>query len=186
MKKNMMVALLLLVACSSKYSGFLSDYDSLEPHKENPGALYWQTDDIDLSGYDTLMIDPVQVYLAPGTQESELDPAKLRQFANMFHDALVKELKDYYSFTDKAGPHTLRLRFAISNIRSLPLTDEKDKSPRADATAALLEGEALDSASGEVLAMAVDKLADEELDQMATPDKRLQYAKALCEQWAKK
>lgn len=184
MNKKLIVTLLALAACTPQHSGFLDDYGKLQPVKDNPGGSYWQTEDIDLRGYDTLMIDPVQLYLAPGTQRSELDYGKLRWFANEFHKALVDALKDYYNFTDKPGPNTLRLRFAISNLRSLPLTDEKDDSLRTDVTAALLEGEARDSMTDKVLAMAVDKLADEEYDQMQPEHERRKYALALCKKWA--
>ncbi|UCF33420.1 MAG: DUF3313 domain-containing protein, partial [Phycisphaerales bacterium] len=154
-------------------SGFLADYSGFQEAAEH--APVWAYVDPDgrthklhariwedrknwnaLSKYDRILIDPVVVHLRPHAKAVWLDPQRLDRLTQYMHDAAVAAVEDGYPVVDEPGENVLRFRAAITDVRPaighVPM--DLDRRPaRAWANsrpgAAWLEGEAVDSVSGE-------------------------------------
>jgi hypothetical protein len=147
MRSICLLACVLATACGTgrgqrEFSGFLSNYSQFEA--EEP-RVYTFDSGQDLRQYDALIIDPVKVMLAPGSQAAELGDETLQKVADAFNEILLEEIGPYYSVVDRAGENVIRIRIAITDIVPLPETDEVDAGPRVDVGGASLEAEAIDS-----------------------------------------
>jgi hypothetical protein len=154
----------------SQQSGFLSNYAELQPDPKNPDLLiYWKNKDA-FKTSTKLMIDPVVVYLLPEAQQRAIDPADLDKLAQTFTQAIKSELTNsgVYEVVTEPGPGILEVRIAITNVE--PTGGTKNAAVKGAATAASvafapgasllvprvsvgkvsIEGEILDSASGQV------------------------------------
>jgi hypothetical protein len=155
---------------SSEQSGFLSDYSKLEPDPKNPNLLvYWKDKGV-LKNSHKFMLEPVTVYLLPQAQQRGIDPEQLDKLARSFTEALRDELtkSGRYEIVTKPGPGVMVLRIAITNLE--PTGRGKNATVKGAATAAsvavapgasllvprlsvgkvAIEGEMVDSVSGEV------------------------------------
>jgi hypothetical protein len=154
-------------------SGFLTDYSGFQEVAEH--APIWEHVDPDgqthklhaqiwedrrnwnaLSKYDRILIDPAVVHLRPNAKAVWLDPQPLDRLTQYMNDAAVAAVKDRYPVVDEPGEGVLRFRAAITDVRPAinyvamdlerrPETDWANSRP----SAAWLEGEAVDSVSGE-------------------------------------
>ena len=163
---------------SKQFSGFLGDYSKLHPDPKNSDLLiYWKEKDV-LKHYSKFMVDPVTIFLLPKAQNREIDPEDLARLTKEFHDDIVEELtKAGYEVVSSPGPGVLEGRLAITNVE--PTASKKNVAVKAGAMAAStavapgaallvprfsvgrasIEGELLDSASGERVAAFVTSRA---------------------------
>jgi Protein of unknown function (DUF3313) len=139
-------------------------------------ALYYINDQASLSSYDRIMLDPVEIWTAPGSKLSAV-PAKQRDAAaNTFNSELFKALNKRCTMTNAPGPGTMRITFALVDAR-LPnpvINTVATYTPYAStaygvasfalnggvgyfAGTATAEGYATDSESGALLWQVVDK-----------------------------
>ena len=153
---------------SNEVSGFLSDYSGLYPDPKNGDLLIYEKSKDALKNYRKFMIDPVTVYLLPAAENRGIDPDDLDRLARYFTDAITDELiAGGYEVVTEPGPGVLELRIAITNVE--PTGGKKNAAIQAGATAASvtvapgvglvvprlsvgkvgIEGEMIDSASGE-------------------------------------
>ena len=157
---------------SRKVSGFLGDYSGLYPDPKNGDLLIYERDKEALKPYRKFMIDPVTVYLLPEAEDRGIDPDDLDRLARYFADAITDQLmdSDRYEIVTEPGPGVLEVRIAITNVE--PTGGKKNAALKAGATAASvavapgaslavprlsvgkveIEGELLDSVSGERIA----------------------------------
>jgi hypothetical protein len=153
---------------SREVSGFLGDYSGLYPDPKNGDLLIYEKSKDTLKNYRKFIIDPVTVYLLPGAENRGIDPDDLDRLARYFTDAITDELvgSGYEVVTDP-GPGVLELQIAITNVE--PTGGKKNAALKAGTTAASLtvapgvglvvprlsvgkagiEGEMIDSVSGE-------------------------------------
>lgn len=147
---------LILGGCSSapdvKQTGFLSSYSNLKADGES--RMRYASPE--LQSYTSFIIDPVQVSLPEGERKGELTPAQRAEVANHFHKSLSEELtKRGYNVTDTPGANTARFRIAITNIHESTWWKKvhpASKLAGAGRGGAAMEGEVIDSVSGEQLA----------------------------------
>lgn len=157
-------------------SGFLSDYSVLEPGDEGQAALVYWNNAVDLSVYDSVLIEPVTIWLGNGSPMNDVDPEERQKLADEFHASIVAALQRAFRITDQPGPRTMRIRVALTDAQeSAPVFDTiSTYIPQArlvqsilslgsdtagfvgDATA---EAEVLDAQSNVVLAAGVDRRA---------------------------
>jgi Protein of unknown function (DUF3313) len=153
---------------SKDVTGFLGDYSALSPDPKNGDLLVYEKNKDVLKNYRKFIIDPVTVYLLPGTQDRGIDPDDLDRLARYFTDAITDELIGAgYEVVSEPGPGVLELQTAITNVE--PTGGKKNAALKAGATAAsvavapgasllvprlsvgkiAIEGEMIDSVSGE-------------------------------------
>lgn len=153
-------------------SGFLGDYSNLTPDPKNSDLLLYEKGDrSDMKRYNKFMIDPITIYLLPEAQSRGFDPDDMERLAQYFHDAVADELKKggAYEIVTTPGPDVLELNVAITNVE--PTGGKKNAAATAATTAASvatvpgislavprlsigkvsIEGEMLDSTSGDRL-----------------------------------
>jgi uncharacterized protein DUF3313 len=158
-------------ADSREVSGFLGDYTGLVPDAKNGDLLLYEKDTNVLKKYHKFIFDPVTVYLLPSAQDRGIDPDDLERLAKYFHDAVTDELakSGRYEIVTAPGPDVLELNVAITNVE--PTGGKKNAAVKGATTAASvavapgaslmvprlsvgrvgIEGEMLDSTSGERL-----------------------------------
>ena len=156
--KNTSVALLLLtvlaVACKSapvEGSGFLDDYSGLKKSKVNKGAWAWYKPGIDLRKYSFLQIDPIVVRALPGSATDKLSADLKKRATDGFKEVLYETIDPYYTVVPNKGANVLRVRLALTDLTP----DEGDGKQGS----AALEGELIDSISGESLAKFVSQVS---------------------------
>jgi len=161
---------------SKKVSGFLDDYSGLYPDPKNGDLLIYEKDKTALKPYHKFLIEPVTVYLLPEAEDRGIDPDDLDRLARYFTDAITDELMGSgYEVVTEPGPGVLYMSLAITNVE--PTGGKKNAALKAGATAASLavapgaslavprlsvgrveiEGEMLDSVSGERIAAFVTR-----------------------------
>jgi len=103
---------------------FLSDYSHLKPvgTKGDYGqehTVYRYIDpSADFSLYNKLLIDRIQLFFKEDAEYKGIDPTTLKQLADYFYKAIVKEVTrdKRYQLVDKPGPGVLHLRIAVTDI----------------------------------------------------------------------
>jgi len=155
----------------SQESGFLGDYYSkLGPDSTNSDLLtYWKNKDV-LKNSRKFILDPVIVYLLPEAQQRGIDPEQLAKLTQYFTNAIKDELKSgHYQLVTEPGPGVMVLRVAITNVQ--PNGGKENAGvkgaeiaathavapgvsllvPRLSVGKVGIEGEIVDSASGDVM-----------------------------------
>lgn len=168
-----LVAVFALSSCSSNTSpsGFLSNYSQLGrgDDKTNSVAAYFNPK-ATFENYDSIMFEPVVTIV-----DAELvDAVAAEQLAAYVDEALRTEFGKTFKMVDTAGPTTLRIRTALTDIiegrpASLPVSRAYAR-PRASLSGKLgsqevatfvadvsFEAEVLDSVSGRRLAATSDQ-----------------------------
>lgn len=105
-----------LASCASRISpsGFLKDYDQLQPGSNPYGAkLSYTNPTADFSKYDSIMFEPVVFFLPEDSKLTENDKARLVQAARA---ALREELGQDYKLATVPGPNTMRMRGALTEL----------------------------------------------------------------------
>jgi hypothetical protein len=154
---------------SREVSGFLGDYSGLVPDAKNGDLLLYEKNPNVLKKYNKFIFDPVTIYLLPEARDRGIDPDDLERLAKYFHDAVTDELKKSgrYEIVTTPGPDVLELNVAITNVE--PTGGKTNAAVKGAATAASvatvpgislavprlsvgrvsIEGEMVDSTSGE-------------------------------------
>ncbi len=96
--------------------GFLTDYSKLQPMPGGGGMLCWRGANVDWKRYDKVLIERIQVYLAPGSAQKPIDPSDLKTLLDYFHNALVKDLQSTAQIVSAPGPGVLRVRIALTSL----------------------------------------------------------------------
>lgn len=175
----------LLSACASqkterisnvKRAGFLSDYSVLKKGGEGQATLVYWNPRADFKKYDKVLIEPVTIWLAPGSKLHKISPAQRKELANAFYAEIRKALSKDYRFVTKPQPGTMRIRVALTDAdkSSQALDTISNIVPQAFIASSLVslatekatsvgeasaEGEVRDAMSGELLAAGVDRRA---------------------------
>ena len=149
-------------------SGFLGDYSKLVPVPNNGDLLFYEKEPGVLKNYRKFIFDPVNIYLLPESRAHAIDADDLYRLAEFFRQTVVDELKQSkYEFVDAAGPGVLELNVAISDVSPTGGTRNAVVAgaatagsimtvpgiglavPRISVGRVSIEGEMLDSVSGE-------------------------------------
>lgn len=141
-----------LVGCSSSpqltQTGFISDYSQMETIDE--GAMRYISPR--LREYGSYIVDPVQMR----TDYGVLDDDQRAEVANYLRSSFQKVLSETgYRVTAEPGPGTARIRMAITNVQKSTWwlnLHPGTKLTGAGAGGASMEGEIIDSVTGEQLA----------------------------------
>ncbi|WP_309399304.1 DUF3313 domain-containing protein [Cerasicoccus maritimus] len=161
-------------------SGFLPSYDGFKEDPET-GAWIWTAKPKPLAAYKSFAIAPIVVYPMKGAEFQAVSPDDLKKLTDYFRYELTKALEAQgFSVVEQGGKGVAVLRIAIVNVvPGNPVKYAGSFFPYAriaDATKSAtggthmgvgvisIEAEALDSATGEPVAAAIDTLAGKKLD----------------------
>ncbi|MDJ0787432.1 MAG: DUF3313 domain-containing protein [Myxococcota bacterium] len=95
--------------------GFLADYTVLEENPEEGSKLRFIRADVDWSGYDKLMLDPVQFWRSSDV-EAGLTGEQAQGLVNYFHATFHKEFAKYFEIVDSPQAGTLRISAAFTRL----------------------------------------------------------------------
>jgi len=97
-------------------TGLLGDYSEFLPAADDPERLVYRRPGRSLAEFDAVMIEPVQIALAPESAGNAVDPQELARLAKYLHDALVLAMRGAYPVVDAGGPRVLRVRVALTDV----------------------------------------------------------------------
>jgi hypothetical protein len=138
-----------------KGSGFLGDaYPLLLPNPNYANSWRWQKPGVDLGEYDKLILDPVEVRLSKDAEAQSVPPEMTARAAEALTRVLNATIDPYYDVVTQPGPHTLRIRLALSDV----MPDTTSPSGGVDIGGAAGEGEMLDSVTGERLVAVMSRI----------------------------
>ena len=170
----------LLLACAPRPpvhpSGFLGDYSDFVRASDESETLIYERPGLDLRPYKRVLLDPVQVALAPEAADRPVNPAQLTALAKYLEDAIVIALRDAYPLAEEPGEDVLRLRAALvdviptrpalNTVGTLALPARAASAAKRAITGTdlfvgqvAIEAELLDSQTGERLLAIVDRKA---------------------------
>lgn len=98
-------------------SGFLVDYSELRPGTGGQSLLVSFDPDANFAAYDKVLIDPVTIWMRPGSNIAALPQQDLQRLARQLRDALREQLGLEFEVVEEPGPGTLRIRSAITEVR---------------------------------------------------------------------
>lgn len=110
------LACLALASCAvnTSPSGFLDDFDQLQPGKNALGArLAYVNPETDFSTYDKLIIDPITFFLP---EDSVITEDDMLHLGTAMYDILNEELSKDYEIVTEPGPTTMRFRCALTEL----------------------------------------------------------------------
>jgi hypothetical protein len=201
-------ALILVGGCATHQgrvpmkSGFLGDYSQLHEGTDDQPQLMYVKSGVDFHAYDKIILDPIQIYCEPGKSWLSGTPMEEMQVLVDYFDAAIrKSLGDDITFVDTPGPNVLRLRLALTEAKGgsvardiassvIPISLAISTMKRVIANAATgvgeaaVEGEILDSVTGERLAAGVDKRIGEKFTGHFDKFDRWRAPKAAFDYWA--
>lgn len=159
------------------FSGFFGDpslYDRLKPGPEGGVKLRWVKDAVDPKQYDKFMVDGVIFFFSEKSKYKGIDPQETKELADRFNQEIVTAFKDKYPIVTEPGPGVARIRIAITSIQpskpgmsaitsiipiglGVSLVKKGATGGWSGSGETGMELMALDSATGEILALAVDQ-----------------------------
>lgn len=201
------LACLACLACKTTYretpriaTGFLGDISQLKPGTADQAALLWIEPGLDLSHYTAIIIDPVALRVAADSEGASMPPADQQLLVNLLYTKVVRGLQTRLRVVDTAGPHTLHLRLALTDMHEsnsvldvvstiLPIGWISSGISMATSGTPVFVGgagvemELLDAASGKRLAAAIDeRVAGKGLTNMGTWGK----VEAVFDDWVRR
>ena len=174
--------LVLVLACgclstrapSSKaieFSGFLSDYSKLEKRRKSFGVFSYVKPGLSLEGYDSLLVEKPKILVSEKSR-AELDESDLEAILKHARNMAAEHILPYIQIAENSGPGVLQLRWAITElkpasklnivsglvpqIRVASLVLSKGTDTHLFVGKVSVEGEILDSQTGEILIAGVD------------------------------
>jgi hypothetical protein len=149
-------ACLLSAACASlqpTHTGFLSDYDSMQPNTAQPSEGAFRKSGLEVGHYRAFMIAPV---VFKSTGHAEADPKTEEALATYYQEALRSVFAKHLEQVNEPGPDVLMVRAAVTGVRqAYPVVNAIAMAAvfvPVTAGAASSEAEVVDSVSGERLA----------------------------------
>jgi len=165
-------------APNAKMSGFLGDYSQFHPGKSGQAKYVYRDLSVDFSKYNKVILDPVQLWAAEGEDStlSSLSKEDQQLLVNYLYVALSDALKRDYTIVNEPGPDVMRIKCAITEARASSPVKEVLSSvtpyglgisyakkvvlgTHSGEGIVSVEGEVLDSVTGQRLAAVVDRRA---------------------------
>ena len=93
--------------------GFLPQPALLQPGMAGEAALNYRNPTINFATYNAVMLEPVQLWLAPGSSLDSVPPNQRQAAANLFYADLRDAIQKHCQLTTTAAPGVMRFQFAI-------------------------------------------------------------------------
>jgi len=153
-------------------SGFFgSDISLLQPGKEGQAAMVYINPNAQWKNYNKILLEPVEFWDAA---DSSVSPSDQHMLTAYFYNALKEDLQKHFTLVDQGGPGVLTLQVALTNatgatpgLRSVSVVVPQARILTGIASLATgsyafvgsaeADGKVIDSATGALLAAAIDK-----------------------------
>jgi len=189
--KIVLLGLLTSVVMSPAWSkdvpsttGFIEGKVTLYQDPDKAGAYRYEKPGLELKNYNRVAFEPMEIWIHPKSKYKGISPDDLKTIADNFVHTMVDELEPTYPVVSKAGPGTIVVRLAITNVKMkkkkrgllgytpIGFVVTAAAGPRVSLFDARIEAELLDALTGERLAVLVDKglIASKEKDEKLSWD----------------
>lgn len=98
------------------FSGFLGNYPPLDPVPETTNALRWIKPGLDITKYDSVILDQPDILIAADSPYKGVGPNQIQSLSDKFHEILATNLEEDYPLVNQPGPGVVRVRFALTDI----------------------------------------------------------------------
>lgn len=126
-KVALMVAVMVLAGCAATKhardvttSGFLGDiYPMMRKGGEGEALLVYRSPKVHRGmrgGYRKILLDPVTIWRGHESREDGITSKDAHHIADTFYSLIYAELGKDYEMVQAPGPHTLRIRVAITKL----------------------------------------------------------------------
>lgn len=165
-------------APNARMSGFLGDYSQLHPGKSGQAQYVYRDLSVDFSKYHKAILEPVQLWAAESDDSTLKNLSKEDQqlLVDYLYVSLSDVLKRDYTLVNEPGPDVMRVKCAITEAKaSSPVKEilstitpyglgisyakKLTVGTHSGAGVVSVEGELLDSVTGQRLAAVVDRRA---------------------------
>ncbi len=179
------VVALVIAGCATteqvpnvRMSGFLGDYSQLHRGKSEQAEFVYRDRNVDLNKYQRVILDPVQLWAADDNASAlgRLSREDQQLLVDYLYVSLHDALKRDYTIVNEIGPDVMRIRCAITEARATsPVKDLLSTvtpaglgisyakrivlGTHSGVGVVSVEGELLDSVTGQRLAAVVDRRA---------------------------
>ena len=156
-------AALALAGCVAPDAGqrseFLGDVSRLELVRGTEGYAAWVKPGAQLSRYTKVMLDPFEVRAAREPGVRPISPADVARLETYFRQFVMMAVNDAYPVVGTAAPDVLRVRAAITGLRTAPAGQAASDGLEValSLVGARIESEYRDSVTGERLAAVLDQ-----------------------------
>lgn len=152
-------------------SDFIEDLPQLSADKQRPGGMIWEKPGVNRANYTRVMIEPITIFISPDSPYKGMSPAELKALSDKFQEVVLKTLEPDVPVVSQPGPGVVYLRPALVDVSlakkkrgllgytpvGLVVVAVADAAgARISLKEARLEVEALDSVSGERVAVIID------------------------------
>jgi hypothetical protein len=162
-------------AAAPQPEGFLNGYyKDLQPGPEGGAKMRWLKPGVDFAKYNKVMLDSVIFFFADQSEYKGIDPQAMKELADACDLQVVNALKGTYPIVAEPGPDVVRIRFAITDLEQsrpvlsavttvvpiglgISLIKKGATGAWTGSGATGAELMAIDSMSGDVIAVAQDK-----------------------------
>ncbi len=136
-------------------TGFLRDYSMLRADPDKKISMKYISPGVEWHKYTKIQLDQVMLFVKKDYDQKGVEPDDFQKIIDYFHQALFTALGEKFTFVTTAGPDTLRLRIAVTDI----IPSKGMTGTVLGAGQASVEMEVIDSVGGERLAAAIDHRA---------------------------
>jgi hypothetical protein len=128
MKTTLKIILAILISCTllnftgcagkpkMNQSGFLTDYSYFQEDPEELVNWIYIKEGVSFGDYDKMIIDHVTFFFKEDADFKGINAEEITELAKYCHTAFLEALTGAYSFVDKPGPGTVRMRMAITDL----------------------------------------------------------------------
>ena len=99
----------------SKLSGFLFEPPVLE-FSGTEGVWGWDSKENSLKNYNKILLDPVEIWIAPYSEYKGIEPDKMKALADSMRAVLIEQLEPAYPVVSKGGPGVLSIGIALTDV----------------------------------------------------------------------
>jgi hypothetical protein len=97
-------------------SGFISGSPAMTPMKDMTGVWYWNEPGVKFHEYDKLLLDNVEIFIAPDSKYKGYDADQMKVLADSLRAAMIHAMEPDYPVVSRPGAGVLVARLAITNV----------------------------------------------------------------------
>jgi hypothetical protein len=141
-------------------SGFIGDLGDLQPQPSHALKHLYVKPGVDLTRYDSVMIDPVSTVILPKTSIPRIRDTDLVDICQEFTDQIAHRVGETRKVATAAGPNTLEIHVVLTDLipnrADFAFKDVSGFDRSFGVGAAAVQIEFRDSVTGQLLAAIVD------------------------------
>jgi len=141
-------------------SGFIGDLGDLQPQQSHSLKHLYMKPGVDLTRYDSVIIDPVSTVTLPKASIPRIRDADLADICQEFTDQITRRVGETRKVVTAAGPSTLEIHVVLTDLipnrADFAFKDVSGFDKSFGVGAAAVQIEFRDSATGALLAAIVD------------------------------